>query len=127
MSAAGEEKTERPKRMEESTVAAPRALRIEIAEGIATLTLDRAETLNALTMDTFRELRDLFRSFQDDPFGKHPSDGTTADAVRAVIITGAGAGFCSGADIDELIGQVTRMGNADTLAFVRLCGELILA
>jgi len=112
--------------MEESTVAAPKLLRIEISEGIATLTLDRAETLNALTMETFRELRDLFRSFQDDPFGEHP-EGTAAAAVRAVIITGAGAGFCSGADIDELIGQVTRMGNADILAFVRLCGELILA
>ena len=112
--------------MEESTLAAPKGLRIEISEGIATLTLDRVETLNALTMDTFRELRDLFRSFQDDPFGNHP-DGGAAQAVRAVIITGAGAGFCSGADIDELIGQVTRMGNADILAFVRLCGELILA
>jgi len=112
--------------MEETTVAAAKALRIEISERIATLTLDRAETLNALTMDTFRELRDLFRSLQDDPFGDHRG-GAVAEAVRAVIITGAGAGFCSGADIDDLIGQVTRMGNADILAFVRLCGELILA
>jgi len=112
--------------MEESIISAPRPLRIEISEGIATLTLDRAETLNALTMDTFRELRDLFRAFQDDPFGQ-PSASGAAAAVRAVIITGAGAGFCSGADIDELIGQVTRMGNADILAFVRLCGEMILA
>lgn len=112
--------------MDEVTVAAPKALRIEISDGIATLTLDRADTLNALTMDTFRELRDLFRALQDDPFGQQPHDGVAA-SVRAVIITGAGAGFCSGADIDELIGQVTRMGNADILAFVRLCGELILA
>jgi len=112
--------------MEESTIASPRALRIEISEGIATLTLDRTDTLNALTLEAFRELRDLFRSFQDDPFGDHP-EGHAAQAVRAVIITGAGAGFCSGSDIDELIGQVTRMGNADILAFVRLCGELIMA
>ena len=111
--------------MEESTAVSPPPLRIEIAEGIATLTLDRSETLNALTMATFRELRDLFRSLQDDPFGTQTE--SVAPAVRAVIITGAGAGFCSGADIDELIGQVTRMGNADILAFVRLCGELILA
>jgi len=112
--------------MEEPTAVAPKALRIEISEGIATLTLDRAETLNALTMDTFRELRDLFRSFQDDPFGGRP-EGNAAQLVKAVVITGAGAGFCSGTDIDDLIGQVTRMGNADILAFVRLCGELILA
>jgi len=112
--------------MPEATIAPTPVLRIEISSGIATLTLDRADTLNALTMDTFRELRDVFRSFQDDPFGK-PSESRPASAVRAVILTGAGAGFCSGADIDELIGQVTRMGNADILAFVRLCGELILA
>jgi enoyl-CoA hydratase/carnithine racemase len=112
--------------MEESTVVGPRPLRIEISDGIATLTLDRAETLNALTLETFRELRELFRAFQDDPFGQHSEDGVAAK-VRAVIITGAGAGFCSGADIDELLAPVTRMGNADILAFVRLCGELIVA
>jgi len=109
-------------------MASPPALRVEVSEGIATLTLDRTETLNALTMDTFRRLRDTFRSFQDDPFGDPAAPGhAAAPAVRAVILTGAGAGFCSGADIDELLGQVTRMGNADVLAFVRLCGELILA
>lgn len=112
--------------MQETTIATPPVLRIEISSGIATLTLDRADTLNALTMNTFRELRDVFRSFQDDPFGRSP-ESQSATTVRAVILTGAGAGFCSGADIDELIGQVTRMGNADILAFVRLCGELILA
>jgi len=112
--------------MDESTVASPRALRIEVSDGIATLILDRAETLNALTMDTFRELRDLFRALQDDPFGQE-GEGGLAARVRAVIITGAGAGFCSGADIDQLLGQVTRMGNADILAFVRLCGEVIVA
>src|SRR3569623_308558 len=112
--------------MEESTIASPRALRIEISEGIATLTLDRTDTLNALTLEAFRELRDLFRSFQAAPFGAHP-EGHAAQAVRAVIITGAGAGVCSVSDIDELIGQVTRMGIADILAFVRLCGELIMA
>jgi enoyl-CoA hydratase/carnithine racemase len=112
--------------MQDATIASARALRVEVSDGIATLTLDRSDTLNALTMDTFRELRDTFRSFQDDPFGA-PVEQRGTSAVRAVILTGAGAGFCSGADIDELIGQVTRMGNADVLAFVRLCGELILA
>jgi len=109
-------------------MASPSVLRVEVSDGIATLTLDRTETLNALTLDTFRRLRDTFRSFQDDPFGDPGGPGqATAASVRAVILTGAGAGFCSGADIDELLGQVTRMGNADVLAFVRLCGELILA
>jgi len=115
-------------RMPEPTMASPPVLRAEVSDGVATLTLDRVETLNALTMDTFRRLRDAFRSFQDDPFGDPAAPAhATAASVRAVILTGAGAGFCSGADIDELLGQVTRMGNADVLAFVRMCGELILA
>ncbi|HEX2659406.1 MAG TPA: hypothetical protein VHU40_14080, partial [Polyangia bacterium] len=69
--------------MQDETIVAPRSLRVEISEGIATLTLERPETLNALTMETFRDLRDTFRSFQDDPFGAR-SSGTPADAVRAV-------------------------------------------
>src|SRR3569832_1904707 len=101
--------------MDEVTVAAPKALRIEISDGIATLTLDRADTLNALTMDTFRELRDLFRALQDDPFGQQPHDGVAA-SVRAVIITGAGTNNKTNTNIDELIGQVTRMGNAGSRA-----------
>ena len=112
--------------MQDDTVVTPRSLRVEISEGIATLTLDRPDSLNAMTMETFRDLRDTFRSLQDDPFGA-PSGGTPADAVRAVILTGAGSGFCSGADIDDLLGKVTRMGNADTLAFIHLGSEMILA
>ena len=112
--------------MQDQTVVTPRSLRVEISEGIATLTLDRPDSLNAMTMETFRDLRDTFRSLQDDPFGA-ASGGTPADAVRAVILTGAGSGFCSGADIDDLLGKVTRMGNADTLAFIHLGSEMILA
>lgn len=112
--------------MQDQTTVTPRSLRVDIADGIATLTLDRPDTLNALTMDTFRDLRDTFRSFQDDPFGSAGAD-TPAATVKAVILTGAGAGFCSGADIDDLLGQVTRMGNSDTYAFIQLGCELILA
>jgi enoyl-CoA hydratase/carnithine racemase len=112
--------------MQDETTVTQRSLRVEISEGIATLTLDRPDTLNALTMDTFRDLRDTFRSFQDDPFGSAGPD-SPATTVKAVILTGAGAGFCSGADIDDLLGQVTRMGNSDTYAFIHLGCELILA
>jgi enoyl-CoA hydratase/carnithine racemase len=111
--------------MQEQTIVTPRTFRTEVFDGIATLTLDRADTLNALTLDTFRDLRDTFRELQEDPFGT--AEARSATEVRAVIVTGAGAGFCSGTDIDELIGQMTRMGNADILAFVRLCGETVLA
>jgi enoyl-CoA hydratase/carnithine racemase len=108
------------------TIATPRNFKFEVSEGVATLTLDRAETLNALTLGTYRELRDTFYALQDDPLTPGPA-AERAGAVRAVILTGAGAGFCSGADIDELIAQLTRMGTADILAFARLCGETVLA
>src|SRR5689334_5591357 len=93
----------------------PRTFRFEIADGVATVTLDRAETLTALTLDTYRELRDVFVSLQDDPLAPAPV-AERAGSVRAVILTGAGAGFCSGADIDQLLGQLTRMRTADILA-----------
>ncbi len=108
------------------TVATPRGFKVEVSDGVATLTLDRAETLNALTLNTYRELRDTFNALQDDPLAAGPT-AERAASVRAVILTGAGAGFCSGADIDELIAQLTRMGTADILAYARLCGETVLA
>ena len=107
------------------TIPTPRTFRMDVSEGIATLTLDRAETLNALTLETYRELRDTFHALQDDHLAAGPVDQTTM--VRAVILTGAGSGFCSGADIDELLGQLTRMGTAEILSFARLCGETVLA
>ena len=103
-----------------------RAFTVDESDGIVTVTFNRPDTLNALTLDGFRDLRDTFRSFQDDPFAP-PHVVARASSVRAVIITGAGAGFCSGADIDELLGQVTRMDKAEVLAFGRLSGEVIAA
>lgn len=108
------------------TLASPRTFALEVSEGVATVTLDRADKLNALTLQTYRELRDLFHALQEDPLVPGPATDR-ATAVRAVIITGAGAGFCSGADIDEFIGQLTRMSAADILALARLCGETVLA
>jgi enoyl-CoA hydratase/carnithine racemase len=107
-------------------VVSARAFRFELADGVATVTLDHPETLNALTLDAYRELRDLFQSLQDDPLASG-SAKEGGGAVRAVVLTGAGAGFCAGADIDQLISQLTRMGTADILAFARLCGETVLA
>lgn len=109
-----------------AAVAGPRTFQLSVSDGVATLTLDRTDTLNALTLDTYRELRDTFVALQDDPFASGPLPERAA-TVRAVILTGAGAGFCSGADIDELLGQLTRMGTSDILAFTRLCGETVLA
>lgn len=65
-------------------------LLLDTSEGIATVTLNRPDKLNAYTVDMGEEIVDAFAALQDD------------DAVRAVILTGAGRGFCAGVDLDHL-------------------------
>ena len=62
-------------------------LRTEVAEGIATLTLNRPDALNALNSQLRRELSGALKAAARD------------EAVRSVVITGAGRGFCAGADL----------------------------
>ena len=86
------------------------------AEGrVATITLDRPEKKNPLTFDAYAELRDLFRDLV------HASD------VNAVVIAGAGGNFCSGGDVHEIIGPLTRMTMPELLAFTRMTGDLVKA
>jgi len=86
-----------------------------LADGIATVTLDRPAMKNPLTFESYAELRDLFR------------DLTYAPTVKAVVITGAGGNFCSGGDVHEIIGPLTRMTMPELLAFTRLTGDLVKA
>src|SRR2546426_1763321 len=83
--------------------------------GVATITLNRPEKLNALTFDVYRALRDAFRALDGDP------------EVRAVVITGAGRAFCSGGDVEEIIGALFTRDDAGLLEFTRLTCDLILA
>jgi len=85
------------------------------AAGIITLTLTRPSKLNALTFEMYRGLRDFFRGLQDQ------------DTVKAIVLTGAGKGFCSGGDVDAIVGALVKQGNAETLRFARLTGEVVLA
>ena len=82
---------------------------------VATITLDRPERKNPLTFDAYAELRDLFRALV------HASD------VKAVVIAGAGGNFCSGGDVHEIIGPLTRMDAHGLLAFTRMTGDLVKA
>jgi len=86
---------------------------------VATITLNRPERKNPLTLDSYAEMRDLFRNL---PY---------ADNVKAVVITGAGGNFCSGGDVHEIIGPLVAMQEAgDTgglLAFCRMTGDLVKA
>jgi enoyl-CoA hydratase/carnithine racemase len=86
---------------------------------VATITLNRPERKNPLTFESYAELRDTFR------------DLAYADQVKSVVITGAGANFCSGGDVHEIIGPLVAMMNAgDTdglLRFTRMTGDLVKA
>ena len=90
------------------------------AEGkVATITLNRPERKNPLTLESYAELRDTFR------------DLVYADAVKCVVITGAGGNFCSGGDVHEIIGPLVEMqrkgDTAGLLAFTRMTGDLVKA
>jgi enoyl-CoA hydratase/carnithine racemase len=87
----------------------------EAGDRVATITLNRPERKNPLTFESYAELRDLFRQLQ------------YADDVRAVVITGAGENFCSGGDVHEIIGPLTRLDAGGLLAFTRMTGDLVKA
>jgi len=82
---------------------------------VGVITLDRPEKKNPLTFESYAELRDLFRRL------------ATARDIRAVVITGSGGNFCSGGDVHEIIGPLTRMKPAQLLKFTRMTGDLVKA
>jgi enoyl-CoA hydratase/carnithine racemase len=87
----------------------------EVHGKVATLTLSRPERKNPLTFESYEELRDLFRGLKAD------------GGVKCVVIRGAGDNFCSGGDVHEIIGPLTRMDEAGLLAFTTLTGDLVKA
>ena len=84
-------------------------------EGVASVTLNRPERKNPLTFESYAELRDTFRSLVDN------------DDVKAVVISGAGENFCSGGDVHEIIGPLTKMNMKALLKFTRMTGDLVKA
>jgi enoyl-CoA hydratase/carnithine racemase len=88
---------------------------VDSASAVATITLNRPERLNALTFEVYAELRDTFRALN------------TEAGVRAVIITGTGRAFCSGGDVEDIIGALFSRDAAGVLEFTRLTGDLILS
>ncbi|HEX6741303.1 MAG TPA: enoyl-CoA hydratase family protein [Sphingomicrobium sp.] len=87
----------------------------DFADGVATVTLNRPERKNPLTFESYAELRDTFRELCHTP------------AVKAVVITGAGGNFCSGGDVHEIIGPLTRMDESGLIDFTRMTGDLVRA
>ena len=85
------------------------------AHGVATITLNRPERKNPLTFASYAELRDLFVQLR------------VATDVRVVVLQGAGGNFCSGGDVHEIIGPLTKMTMPELLAFTRMTGDLVKA
>jgi enoyl-CoA hydratase/carnithine racemase len=85
----------------------------EIADGVATVTFDRPDRLNALTFEVYADLRDLLGELEQ------------REEVRALVITGAGRGFCSGGDVDEIIGALQGMGTKGLLELTRMTGAVV--
>ncbi|HEX4013668.1 MAG TPA: enoyl-CoA hydratase family protein [Candidatus Cybelea sp.] len=80
-----------------------------------TIALDRPGRKNALTFELYAELRELFRSLRDDA------------SVRTIVLTGANGDFCSGGDVHEIIGPLTRSTPAQLLEFTQMTGDVVKA
>jgi enoyl-CoA hydratase/carnithine racemase len=87
----------------------------DVADGVATVTLNRPEKLNALTFDVYADLRDLLAELP------HRGD------ARVLVVTGEGRGFCSGGDVEEIIGELQRMETRELLEFTRMTGAVVKA
>ena len=93
----------------------PEHFRWEYADGVATVTLNRPERKNPLTFESYAELRDTFRELVD------------TRRVKCVVLTGSGGNFCSGGDVHEIIGPLTKMDADGLLKFTRMTGDLVRA
>ncbi|HLZ63115.1 MAG TPA: enoyl-CoA hydratase family protein [Ktedonosporobacter sp.] len=85
----------------------------EVSDGIATLTFDRPDVMNALTFEIYAQLRDLFETLRYD------------ESVRAVIMTGTGESFCSGGDVYQIIGELLQRDMKGHLEFARMTGAVV--
>src|SRR5437879_7428138 len=91
----------------------PKGFLYEQRDGIATITLNRPERLNAITFEVYHELTDFFAKLRDEK------------DLRVVIITGAGRAFCSGGDVRDIIGELQGRDSEGLLEFTRLTCDLI--
>lgn len=93
----------------------PQHFLLAVVDGVATVTLNRPERKNPLTFESYRELTDFFRACAFD------------DAIKAIVVTGAGGNFSSGGDVFEIIGPLVKMNTKGLTAFTRMTGDLVKA
>lgn len=87
-----------------------------IREGVATVTFNRADKLNALTFEAYADLRDLLAELPH-----------RQEKVNVLVITGQGRGFCSGGDVEEIIGELVKLEAHELLEFTRMTGAVVKA
>ena len=87
--------------------------RVTEDDGVLTVTFTRPERLNALTFSVYADLRDFLREIPH------------RDDARAIVLTGEGGGFCSGGDVEEIIGNLLTFDAKDLLDFTRMTGAVI--
>jgi enoyl-CoA hydratase/carnithine racemase len=85
----------------------------DVKDTVATVTFNRPDQLNALTFEAYADLRDLFAELPARP------------DVKALVITGEGRGFCSGGDVEEIIGELQKLDTAELLEFTRMTGTVV--
>ena len=94
---------------------APQHFQWRVEGKVGVITLNRPEKKNPLTFDSYAELRDFFRNLKSEK------------AIKSIVVTGAGGNFCSGGDVHEIIGPLTRMAPPQLLEFTRMTGDLVKA
>src|SRR5919109_2277619 len=86
-----------------------------VQDRVGVITLNRPERKNPLTFDSYAELRELFTQLKGER------------DIKAVVLTGAGGNFCSGGDVHEIIGPLTKMEMPELLKFTRMTGDVVKA
>jgi enoyl-CoA hydratase/carnithine racemase len=94
---------------------APRHFLWKKEGGVGVITLNRPERKNPLTFESYAELRDFFRELQYEK------------EIKTIVLAGAGGNFCSGGDVHEIIGPLTKMAMPELLEFTRMTGDLVKA
>src|SRR5919106_5201509 len=87
--------------------------RFALQNGIASVTFNRPDRLNALTFEAYADLRDLLAELPQ------------REEARVLVITGTGRGFCSGGDVNDIIGALQKMEGRDLLEFTRMTGAVV--
>ena len=82
-------------------------------DGVATIRLNDPERLNALTFETYRELEKITVELAHD------------QAVKVVVLTGTGKGFCSGGRVDDIIGPLLKMKGDELYDFTRMTCNVV--